>query len=48
MPSDTVLIKVAIRTDDGDLFDKSLCNEQTIERVFMVKRHPDQPGRVRG
>ncbi len=45
-PGDAVSIELHVGTDDLDLFDQRLSHEQAVERILVVERQTDQPGRV--
>src|SRR5271157_2546068 len=45
-PGDAVGIELHVGTDDGNLFGQRLSHEQAVERVFVMERQPDQPGRM--
>ena len=45
-PGDAVSIELHVGTDDLDLFDQRLSRKQAVERIFVVERQSDQPGRM--
>ena len=37
-----VSIKLRVDTNEGNLFIQRLCNQQSIERIFVMKRQSDE------